>query len=345
MTNLPLTRIGETATTITFGWAPVPGCVGYRFSRSAAPGKFSVSWSPAKSSVTFSKDSAAYYVEALGTAAVGRYPSASVSPSSSASPSVSPSASKSASPSASPSAPPVGNEIYRCDFANHDWSQTISGNQDSLNANPGHIYLVDAPPLGLPGKYAARCETYPEPWVAYTSHRAEVNIQALSPHLGGGSLEGKEVLVEMHWILDPAFPKAASWFVVPMQFNGGVNSPVFAIEQWTDERMKMVTRGGRMDPKTGGDSNAGYKAADLCPVQRGVPRKLRAEVRFSTDPAKGRAVVWVDDAPESQPTGVIVGATLATEKPAAPFMKVGWYAGWGPAQGPGLAVTGIRWEA
>lgn len=74
MTDLPLHEITSDATTITLGWEPV-GDLGYRFSRSAAPGKFSHTWDATRSSARFSKDSDWYSVEAIGVVAAGVYPS------------------------------------------------------------------------------------------------------------------------------------------------------------------------------------------------------------------------------------------------------------------------------
>lgn len=70
---LALTKLAETASTITLGWTPV-GDRGYRFTREKAGGKYSFTWDRTRSSVTFSKDSAWYVVEALGLADAGTYP-------------------------------------------------------------------------------------------------------------------------------------------------------------------------------------------------------------------------------------------------------------------------------
>lgn len=72
---LPLTKLSETATTITLGWAPV-GDRGYRFTREKANGVWSNTWDPTVKQATFSKDSAWYKVEALGEVAAGQYPPA-----------------------------------------------------------------------------------------------------------------------------------------------------------------------------------------------------------------------------------------------------------------------------
>ena len=58
MADLPLSKLEETATTITLGWTPPAGAIGYRLTREKAAGKYSHSWDGAKSEARFSKDSA-----------------------------------------------------------------------------------------------------------------------------------------------------------------------------------------------------------------------------------------------------------------------------------------------
>jgi hypothetical protein len=70
--SLTLTKLAETATTITLGWSPVPGATGYRFT-AEKQAKPSHTWDPARSSVRFAKGSAWYRVEALAVAASGEY--------------------------------------------------------------------------------------------------------------------------------------------------------------------------------------------------------------------------------------------------------------------------------
>ena len=74
-----LTKLSETATTITLGWTPVPGCVGYRFT-AEKQAKPSHTWDPARASVRFAKGSAWYKVGALGVAEQGTYPSIAPEP-------------------------------------------------------------------------------------------------------------------------------------------------------------------------------------------------------------------------------------------------------------------------
>jgi hypothetical protein len=79
--SLTLTKLSETASTITLGWAPVPGAVGYRFT-AEQQAKPSHTWDPTRTSVRFSKGSAWYKVEALGVEEEGEYPTATPPPSS-----------------------------------------------------------------------------------------------------------------------------------------------------------------------------------------------------------------------------------------------------------------------
>ena len=77
MTDLPLTKLSETASTVTLGWLPPVGAVGYLF---FADGKRSSSLDGTRSSVKFAKGAAKYRVQALGVAAEGAYPPVVVPP-------------------------------------------------------------------------------------------------------------------------------------------------------------------------------------------------------------------------------------------------------------------------
>lgn len=70
---ITLRVVSETASTITFGWDPVPGAVGYRFSSSDSA-KRSHTWDPSQSSVKFSKGADWYRVEALDVVDEGVWP-------------------------------------------------------------------------------------------------------------------------------------------------------------------------------------------------------------------------------------------------------------------------------
>ena len=72
--SIVLVKVGETSSTITLGWTPVAGSIGYRFT-AEQQAKPSHSWNPAQSSVRFSKGSAWYKVEALAQKDVGSFPS------------------------------------------------------------------------------------------------------------------------------------------------------------------------------------------------------------------------------------------------------------------------------
>lgn len=70
---MELRVVSETASTLTLGWDPVAGAVGYRFS-AEKQAKPSHTWDPSRSSVRFAKGSAWYRVEALAAADTGQYP-------------------------------------------------------------------------------------------------------------------------------------------------------------------------------------------------------------------------------------------------------------------------------
>lgn len=72
-TTLTLTQVGSDATTVTLAWQAVTGAAGYRFSTSAAPGKYSNTWDGARTTVRFAKVPAGgcYRVEALAVIADG----------------------------------------------------------------------------------------------------------------------------------------------------------------------------------------------------------------------------------------------------------------------------------
>lgn len=79
MSDLTLTKLSETVTTVTLGWTPPPACRGYRFE---ANGKRSSTLDGTRSSVKFAKPGP-YKVEALGTLASGVFPPPPVPPPSS----------------------------------------------------------------------------------------------------------------------------------------------------------------------------------------------------------------------------------------------------------------------
>ena len=77
MTDLPLTKLGETASTITLGWTPPSGAAGYVF---YADAKRSSTYDGTRSTVKFAKGATKYRVQALAVTAEGAYPSAVVPP-------------------------------------------------------------------------------------------------------------------------------------------------------------------------------------------------------------------------------------------------------------------------
>lgn len=78
MSDLPLHKISETATTITLGWTPVAGAIGYRFQSAAQAPKWSHTWSATRDRVTFAKGQEPYVVQALGVEAAGSWPTTPV---------------------------------------------------------------------------------------------------------------------------------------------------------------------------------------------------------------------------------------------------------------------------
>jgi hypothetical protein len=77
MNDLPLTKIAETSTTITLGWTPPAGAVGYYFFADGV--RVSNSTKADQSSTRFKKvASGKYAVQALGVQAEGKYPPAPV---------------------------------------------------------------------------------------------------------------------------------------------------------------------------------------------------------------------------------------------------------------------------
>jgi hypothetical protein len=63
--GLTLTKLSETATTVTYGWQAVPNVWGYYFTWSADPGKFSLTRDGSRNSVKFAKGAACYFVGAI----------------------------------------------------------------------------------------------------------------------------------------------------------------------------------------------------------------------------------------------------------------------------------------
>lgn len=80
MADLELTKVAETASTITLGWTPPPGAQGYLF---YAGGRRSSTLDGSRSTVKFSKGLGPYRVQALGLIAEGTYPTATSPPASS----------------------------------------------------------------------------------------------------------------------------------------------------------------------------------------------------------------------------------------------------------------------
>jgi hypothetical protein len=73
--DLPLTKIGETGTTITLKWTPIL-CMGYVFYRNGT--RVSNTWNSMQSQIRFAKGTS-YRVVAIGAIAEGTYPSSTPS--------------------------------------------------------------------------------------------------------------------------------------------------------------------------------------------------------------------------------------------------------------------------
>lgn len=70
-TTLPLTKVAETSSTVTFGWTAVPGVFSYFFTSTAQGAKWSHTLDTTRTTVVFAKGSACYRVVALGVLADG----------------------------------------------------------------------------------------------------------------------------------------------------------------------------------------------------------------------------------------------------------------------------------
>lgn len=66
-------KIAESETTITLGWDPVPGAIGFRFTREGQVTR-SHTWEGSRTQVRFGKGSDWYRVEALNVMDQGSYP-------------------------------------------------------------------------------------------------------------------------------------------------------------------------------------------------------------------------------------------------------------------------------
>jgi hypothetical protein len=122
---LALTKIAETSSTITLGWTPVPGCLGYVLYVDGA--RKSNSWDPAKSTWKTSKGSV-YRVVSLGVAEEGIYPL--VTP---------------------PPPPPSGNRLTRLTLSTPETIVITDANRNAaLSLSVGKDYVLDVRP-GIDG--------------------------------------------------------------------------------------------------------------------------------------------------------------------------------------------------
>lgn len=128
---ISLRVVAETASTITFGWDPVAGATGFRYT-AEKQAKPSHTWDGSVTQVKFAKGSAWYKVEALGVQDQGSYP-----------------------PVAPPPPPPPGNELawgYRPALPD-GWTLvedqslgTLAGKSNTMYRNCRGVWLGSAQP-------------------------------------------------------------------------------------------------------------------------------------------------------------------------------------------------------
>jgi len=223
--------------------------------------------------------------------------------------------------------------IYTADFSAGDFSQV-----DSLQeSSPGRISLVSP---GLAGnKYAAKIICGPQDTgVAGSSgnQRTELDVQSFSPHLGGGSLEGKDVWVAWTFKLASPFTPPTNWRDYG-QFHAGVGSPSFAFQAHSDGSFWIEQRGG-----TYVNGSGNYKTMELTPsVAPDVEHTVVVFRHWSTT-TSGITKVWYDRDPSQAPNVSLSGPTLEIGYESAPYMKYGMYGQSNVADNT-VYVSNIRW--
>lgn len=227
--------------------------------------------------------------------------------------------------------------IYTADFSTGDFSQ-VDGLQESSSSR---ITLVTP---GLAGNlYAAKILVGPsDAGVAGSggNWRTEINVQQFSPHLGGGSLQGKEVWVAFNFkIASPYYFPGAVW-MDHCQFHAGSSpwSPVFAFQAHNDTSFIIEQRGG--------SSNTPSDTGTIIPVgglQLDHEYQMIIDRLFSVG-SDGFTKVWLDRDPALSPSVSLTGATLFSGLETLPYMKCGGY-GNGDAEGLDNKIyfSNIRW--
>lgn len=312
MTSLPLTIVKQSTLAVTVAWTPPTGVTGYRFFRDGQP--VSSSWDPAKSQVAFSIPDdkqhtycvVAVTASAQGTLTVNELPS-----------------------STTPST-----RIYTADFADGTFDQVTSQQESSAP----RITLVTP---GLGGtKYAAKiiCGPQDKGTAGAAGERTELEVQHFSPHLGGGSLQGKEVWVAWIFKLGAGFVPPSNWMDMGQFANYG--SPVFAFQHRPDGSVLVEQRGGVYSDNGGMSGN--LKTAKLADsLQREREYHVVVNRLFSVN-GDGITKVWLDREPSDTPQVSMVGPTLAKGYEAWPYMKFGMYGStW--SEDNTVYVSNIRW--
>jgi len=233
--------------------------------------------------------------------------------------------------------PPVSTRIYTADFSTGDFSQIVSLQESSI----GRITMVTP---GVGGqKYAAKVLTgAQDQGVAGASgYRTEVYVQGFSQHLGGGSLQGKEVWVGWTIKLGAGF-QVPSGYLVLTQFHAGYGSPVFAITMDSLGRIVVEQRGGAYTDNGGSSGN--YREAILMTSPpRETDFNLVVHRIFSVN-SDGLTQVWLNKSPTTNAPDVsMTGPTLEIGQEASPYMKFGMYGGNWPPPDNVLYGGNIRW--
>lgn len=222
-------------------------------------------------------------------------------------------------PVAPPPAPST--RVYTADFfTNVDGLQRSSLGRITLDAGRARI-LCGPQDKGVAGA---------------SDLRTEINVQAFSPHLGGGSLQGKDVWVAWEFELAAGFQWPTRWLDLA-QFHAGAspNSPVFALQARPDKSVLVEQRGGTSQTPVGKPLLApGTVKADH--AYSIVVHRL-----FSTG-GDGFTRVWLDKNPALAPNVSLSGATLFVGMESLPYMKVGMYGG-SLTQDNTLFVSNVRW--
>jgi hypothetical protein len=235
-------------------------------------------------------------------------------------------------PTTTTSAPP-SSRLYTADFATGNFSQI-----DSLQESSSGRIVLNSP--GLAGtKYAAAIVSGPQDRdVAGSGNnmRTELSVQSFASHLGGGSLQGKDVWVSWTFKLGTGFQAPSNWAVIG-QFHAGVGSPSFALVMGPNGSIVVCQRGG-----TYVDGSGNYQEATiLSSPARNVEYTVIVYRHWSVD-SDGATKVWLNRDTSNTPNVSMVGPTLEKGYESAPYMKIGLYGSdW--SSDNVVYVSDIRW--